>query len=150
MTPQREHSEQLSEQTLIIYRAMFEQISFLKKQQWTITNYLLLVYAAVFSIKKEVASATWWVPEWVLAVGIGLACLYGLYALTIVQLDLAKARKDIDAVNAVIFGATERTQLKIKKEEHPFGRGLPFTAGLVLVLVFGAVIVISYITARPQ
>ena len=38
---------------LVMYRALHDQIAFLKKQQWTITNYLLLLYAAVFAVKKE-------------------------------------------------------------------------------------------------
>ena len=60
MTSQRQNSEQLSEQALVVYRAMHEQISFLKKQQWTITNYLLLLYGAVYAIKKEVTSSSIW------------------------------------------------------------------------------------------
>jgi hypothetical protein len=52
-TPQNPNSSQPSEQALVVYRALYEQVAFLKKQQWTITNYLLLIYAAVFAIKKE-------------------------------------------------------------------------------------------------
>ena len=36
---------QLSEHGMVIYKAMLDQLNFLKKQQWTITNYLVLIYA---------------------------------------------------------------------------------------------------------
>jgi hypothetical protein len=136
----------LSEQALVVYRAMHEQISFLKKQQWTITNYLLLVYGAAYAIKKEVASSSlWWVLEWVLVGGVAVACLYGLCALMIVQWDLKCARMRVSKVDEGIFGITERAHLQIKPEKHPFRRGLFFTGALGLVLVFGAVVVISYL-----
>jgi hypothetical protein len=44
MTTQNSVSEKLSERALVVYKALHEQISFLKKQQWTITNYLILLY----------------------------------------------------------------------------------------------------------
>ena len=34
----------LSEQGLVVYKVMHERISDLKKQQWTITNYVVLLY----------------------------------------------------------------------------------------------------------
>jgi hypothetical protein len=148
MDPQK-NSEQLSEQALVVYRAMYEQISFLKKQQWTITNYLLLLYGAAYAIKKEVASSSlWWVLKWVLVGGVAVACLYGLCALMIVQRDLACERKRIGKANKAIFGTTERAHLQITPEERPFRRGLlSFTGPLCLVLVVGAVVVISYLMA---
>ena len=47
-------AEKLSEQGLIVYRAMLDQLGFLKKQQWTITNYLALIYGAIFWLAADV------------------------------------------------------------------------------------------------
>ena len=70
---------------------------------------------------------------------------YGLVALLTIQYDLSKERERIHDTGVAIFGATERAYLGIKKEKDPFRRGLFFTVGLGLVLVFGAGIIISYI-----
>ena len=61
----------------------------------------------------------------------------------IVQWDLKCARMRVSNVDEGIFGTTERAHLRIKPEKHPFTRGLFFTGALGLVLVFGAVVVIS-------
>jgi len=143
MTTQ-ENSEPLSEQGLVVYRALHEQIGFLKKQQWTITNYLLIIYAAVFGIVKGL-SPTPLVLRYV-AIGIVfLTCLYGVAALIIVQCDLGDARKRISSADENIFGTKERANLGLQPDEDPYGRGLLFTLGLGLALVAGAVLMISYL-----
>ena len=146
MTTQ-EHSEPLSEQGLVVYRALHEQIGFLKKQQWTITNYLLIIYAAAFGILKDLNPT----PLALRYVGIGivfLACLYGVAALIIVQCDLGDARKRISSADQNIFGTRERAHLGIQRDDDPYTRGLLFTLGLGLALVAGAVLVISYLGAK--
>jgi hypothetical protein len=147
--PQRETSEPLSEQGLIVYRALHEQIGFLKKQQWTITNYLLLIYAAVFGIMKELSTTDTRPALRCMAIGaVGLTCLYGLAALVKVQYDLGETRKSISCTDQRIFGTTERDLLGIRRDKDPYGRGLFFTSGLALTLVFGAVFVISYLVCK--
>jgi hypothetical protein len=143
----REHSESLSEQGLVVYRALHEQIGFLKKQQWTITNYLLIIYAAVFGIVKDL-NPTPLVLRYVALGVVFLACLYGLAALIVVQCDLGDARKRITTADENIFGTTERANLGIQRDEDPYGRGLLVTLGLGLALVTGAVLVISYLGGK--
>jgi hypothetical protein len=48
-----DHSPKLSDQGLVIYKALVDQITFIKKQQWTITNYAALLYGAIFVFAKE-------------------------------------------------------------------------------------------------
>jgi hypothetical protein len=143
----KEDSEPLSEQGLVVYRALHEQISFLKKQQWTITNYLLVVYAAAFGIVKGLDPTP--LALRYLSIGIVfLTCLYGVAALIIVQCDLADARKRIISADGNIFGTKERADLGIQRDEDPYGRGLLLTLGLGLALVAGAVLVIAYLGAK--
>jgi DNA integrity scanning protein DisA with diadenylate cyclase activity len=140
MTAQSPVSEKLSDQALVVYKALHEQISFLKKQQWTITNYLVLLYAAVFAVKREIS------PQldmmWFLRIVTAIGALYGLWILMAIQFDLMRARERLDRTDKAIFSRTEFTQLNLKNEHHPFFQGLSFTIALVGVVVVGAVLVI--------
>jgi hypothetical protein len=50
--PENQESKELSDQALVVYKALHEQVSFLKKQQWIVTNYVALIYGAIFAVKK--------------------------------------------------------------------------------------------------
>jgi hypothetical protein len=56
MVAGKQDSEKLSEQAIAVYKLLHEQVAFLKKQQWTITNYIALIYAAIFGVKKELSA----------------------------------------------------------------------------------------------
>jgi hypothetical protein len=47
-----EQSPPMTSQSANVHKAVFDVIQFCKKQQWTITNYVVLVYAAIFGIAK--------------------------------------------------------------------------------------------------
>jgi hypothetical protein len=140
MTAHSPVSEKLSEQALVVYKALHEQVSFLKKQQWTITNYLVLLYAAVFAVKREISPQ----PDmmWVLRIVTAIGALYGLWMLMAIQFDLMQARERLDRTDTAIFSRTEFTQLNLKNGHHPFFQNLSFTIALVGVVVVGAVLVI--------
>jgi hypothetical protein len=135
---EKQASDQLSEQALIVYKALYDQVGFLKKQQWTITNYVLLVYGAIFVAKRELPAS---VLE-LLPLATIVACLWGLAALIFVQVDLWTARDRLNTANRRVFGSKERIDLGIKEERLPFWRGMEFTGALMLVLVIGAAIVV--------
>src|SRR5262245_54488717 len=42
-----ETTPSMSKHGLILYKARIDQIEFLKKQQWTVTNYLAIIYGAI-------------------------------------------------------------------------------------------------------
>src|SRR4051794_15408635 len=102
MVTDKQDSEELSEQAHAVHRLMYEQVDFLKKQQWTITNYIALIYGAIFVIAKESGSTS--DLKWILIAAVIVACGYGLFTLWIVQLDLAKARERLSKANREIFG----------------------------------------------
>jgi hypothetical protein len=143
MVQGRQDSEELSEQANVVHKLMYEQVNFLKKQQWTITNYIALIYAAIFVIAKELGSRS--DLKWILIAAAFIACGYGLFALKALQVDLAEARKRLDKASREIFGDKEYSQLGMKLEPNPFWRGMFFTGALMLVLVVGAVIVAFYV-----
>jgi hypothetical protein len=51
---------EMSKPAEILYRAFVDELRFAKQQQWTITNYVLLVMAAVFAVAKLVSPLTTW------------------------------------------------------------------------------------------
>jgi hypothetical protein len=61
---------EMSKPAEILYRAFFDELRFAKQQQWTITNYVLLLMGAVFGVVKLTSKSStccekvlWWVPE---------------------------------------------------------------------------------------
>jgi hypothetical protein len=147
MAAGKQDSEKLSEQAIAVYKLLPEQVAFLKKQQWTITNYIALIYAATFAVTKELKSNSF--PpalKCILIAAAILACGYGLAALIWVQVDLKRARERLDEADREIFGDKEYKELRMQREPHPFGRGMPFTGALMVFLVIGAVIVVSYLS----
>jgi predicted DNA repair protein MutK len=144
--PEKQDSDKLTEQALVVYEGLHEQVGFLKKQQWTITNYVALIYGAIFIIKKELSSLTSALECLLIAATIG-AALYGLAALIVIQIDLGKARERIDKADCRVFGKKEYDYLGLQEEPRPYLRGMFFTGALMLVLVIGAGIVLFYLVS---
>ena len=42
----------MSPQVANIHKSLYDAINLSKKQQWTITNYVVLVYGAIFGLSK--------------------------------------------------------------------------------------------------
>jgi len=131
----------LSEQGSIAYKAMLDQINFLKRQQWIITNYLVLIYAAIFWLEQHIQrlTATEKCLLAILAVATGI-CGVGL--LSLIQHDLGQARLLIQEAEDKIFDAEERSALGIQRYRNPHLRGFSFLITLIGVAVFGAVLLI--------
>jgi hypothetical protein len=88
-------SPKLSEQGLVIYKATLDQITLIKKQQWTITNYAALLYGAIFVFAKELSKESY--AETVLLTTVTAAvCWYGTALLLHTQTDLSDARRWLD------------------------------------------------------
>src|SRR5262245_6926255 len=84
---------------LVVFNKRFEQIDFLKKQEWTLTNYIAVIYGAIFGVSRFSPPDTTWLQAL-----IGLAGFYGFIGLLVIQYDLHHARKDLDKAIDWIFG----------------------------------------------
>ena len=107
LPPEKLNSEKLSEQALVVYKALHEQVAFLKKQQWD--NHQLhcpYLRGHFWRPPQRVwrVGSGWSILESVLIFTTFVACIWGLVALAYVQCDLGKARKDLDEVDCAIFG----------------------------------------------
>jgi hypothetical protein len=88
----KDASPKLSEQGLVIYKAMFDQITHIKKQQWTITNYVALLYGAIFVFAKGLSKESY--GETLLLTTVTAAvCWYESAMLLHTQTDLSDAKK---------------------------------------------------------
>jgi ribose/xylose/arabinose/galactoside ABC-type transport system permease subunit len=135
----------LSEQGLIVYKAMFDQLDSIKKQQWTITNYAALLYGAIFVFAKGLSRESY--GETVLLTTMTAAvCWFGTAMLLHTQTDLNDARRQLEHANKELFKDTkERNILGFEKETEPFIRGLEFTIPLLGVIWFGAGMLMYYL-----
>jgi hypothetical protein len=123
---------------LVIFGKRIEQIDFLKKQEWTLTNYVAVIYGAIFGVSRFSPLDTTWLQAL-----IGLAGGYGFVALLLIQYDLHNARIELDKAIDWIFG-DNKSELPEKKNivgrtgEGGLIRDLPFLLGLILVMGLGA------------
>jgi hypothetical protein len=141
-------SPQISEQALVVYKAISDQFDFLKKQQWATTNYLVLIYAAIAWFGRNGALSS----SWVLCTLSAITVAAGLVAIGLLvwfQYDLGQLRQRADAANKALFSSHERRALDLQPYKHPYGRGWHVLAALILVCVAGAFLVVLALTL-PQ
>ena len=142
----------LSEAALFAHTERIRHLDFLKKQQWTITNYVILIYGALFSIKHLphalVSHEDSWLKGFAVLAGIG-----GLVCVLTVQRHMKMTREDIVKSENWIFGEyqkgeepSERTEvIGVPGSEGAWCRDLSFLGALLLVIIGGAVLVIKFI-----
>jgi hypothetical protein len=130
-------TKQVSEAGFFVFKARNEQLTFLKKQQWTITNYIAVIYGAIYLTQMA----------WLKPVAV-LACVFGLWQLILIEFHMQQTRNEIDKAINYIFGPynksndTERAQIVGPDNSGTLLRDLPFLLALMLVLIVGALILI--------
>jgi hypothetical protein len=124
---------------------MFDQITIIKKQQWTITNYAALLYGAIFVFAKGLSRESY--GETVLLTSVTAAvCWYGTVMLLHTQTDLSDARKRLDhAIKELFKDTKERNILGLEKDTEPFIRSLEFAIPLLGVVWFGGGMLMYYL-----
>jgi hypothetical protein len=135
----------LSEQGVVTYKAMLDQLDFLKKQQWIITTNAVLIYAAISWLSKDLLSS---VPaRFILTAVTAITCVYSVILLCAVQRDLKDARCRVQEANEQIFELDENAALGIKKYQGPHGRWRrwQFLFAFIAVSVVGAVLLILWL-----
>ena len=105
----------------ILYRVFFDEMKFAKQQQWTVTNYMLLLLGAILglSITLKTLSAAEKTAASFLVVGIVAA---GYFFLIDLQFYLAKLRERIEAIENT-FADEEKELLQVQRYLSPFRRG---------------------------
>jgi hypothetical protein len=133
-------------QALEVYRTRLTQVDFAKKQQWVVTNYAVLIYAAIVWVGKNAEPISTllrcFLSFVIFVTGI---CAIGL--IIRFQFVLRDARLRLDEANAYCFTDKQRDVLKLREfgVEHfegPFWRGWEVLLALVLVCFVGATVAV--------
>jgi hypothetical protein len=145
--PENEKSQELSPQGLAVHKMLYDHVDYLKKQQWTVTNSVGIVYGAIFALAARDLSL--W-QKGLLMLAVGGAAVYGIYLLRTIQCHLGGARIRVDKADLEVFGKLEYQSLGMKVEQSPYTRGLEFTRAMIAVLFVGAVVLILYLAFNTK
>jgi len=126
------------------YRGAVDNIIFLKRQQWLATNYVLLLYAAIFVISARYFSRTD-VARNLLGVLTIAAFAVHWYMLNLFQRAIAKFRNRLRWIYGTYFSAGERAGLDLQPEPKPYWYQPEVYIGLMAVSLVGAVLTAIYL-----
>jgi hypothetical protein len=138
---------------LAVFNQLFDELKSMKQQQWTITNYSLLILAAIYAVRQLLPE----VPhsQTYLKILAGVIAVAGSILLLCIQSNMARSRWRLDDVYKNFFtsneleavGWTDKQIWKLhyrpwwRRKLAYWCRGLEFTVPLILVLLGGAVLV---------
>jgi hypothetical protein len=141
----------LSPQLSNVQNSLYSVIENSKQQQWTITNYVILVYAAIFGLSRLMMTSSELSPNElrVFTDLILLACLYSTGLLLKIQWDLKRYREQLAEFHTRTISELDREKYKIKVHEYPLFVGGWFLGALLGVVLIGAVLVIYSLWRMP-
>ena len=87
---------EMSKPAEILYWATFDQLNFAKRQQWMITNYVLVLMAALFGLARLASAPV--IVKFVLCLLVVFVVVFGLALLVHLQVYLDTTRKRIEHV----------------------------------------------------
>jgi hypothetical protein len=142
-------AKQVSDAGLFVFKEQYEHLKFLKRQTWTITNYVVLIYAAIFSAEHLTTNAHLPTGQVIfLKAAAIIAAVFGLWHLIAIECSMLQTRKQINKSINWIFGPynanaeNERAKIAGPDDEGSFRRDLPFLLALVTVLIVGVFIAV--------
>jgi hypothetical protein len=121
----------MSEGIKIHYKGTLDNISFLKRQQWTITNHALVLYGAVVALTKDTSQI-----ERMALSGLAVAgCLFALWCMFHTQKSMTRYYRNLYEAHQAYFTAEEREKLKLHRDEPGFLHNGSFIVGLMVANV---------------
>jgi hypothetical protein len=133
-----------------VFKELFEELRSMKQQQWTITNYGVLILAAIYTVKlPEVGHAQSKLKFLAIATSV-----VGSLLLVLIQSSMARSRCRLDKLQKFYFTPNELVAVGLTDDEirnledetwrqrfARWRRGWEFSLALVAVLWVGAVLV---------
>jgi hypothetical protein len=104
---------QMPKHVEVAYRDAVDNIVFLKRQQWLATNYVLLLYAAIFVISAHFFSRTDAARNWLGVLTIA-AFVVHWWMLHIFQRSIEKFRNRLAWLYTTYFSGEERAGLDLR------------------------------------
>jgi hypothetical protein len=124
----------MSPQIANIHKSIYDAINFSKKQQWVITNYVVLVYGAIFGLSKYFANP---IEKAGLSLLALVAWVYAVWLLILIQKDLGTYREQLENIHNHWLTEEEYKGLKLAPYRNPALRGVPFLVALIGVVTIG-------------
>jgi len=139
--------DDMSPHVSTVFKELFEELKSAKQQQWTITNYGVLILAAIYWVKlPEVSHGQSKLKFLAIATAV-----VGSFLLLRIQSNMARSRCRLDKLHKTYFepdelegiGLTDRQIRNLGNETwwRYFRQGWEFLVALILVLVVGAILV---------
>jgi hypothetical protein len=135
---------QMPEHIGAAYRDTVDNIIFLKRQQWVATNYILLVYAAIFVISAQYFSRTDFARNSLGVVAI-VAFFIHWYMMFLFQSAIEKFRARLYWIYRTYFNGEEQAGLDLPVRPESFWVQWQVAGGLVLVSFVGLVLTAIYL-----
>jgi hypothetical protein len=126
------------------YRDAIVNIIFLKRQQWVATNYVLIVYAAIFVISAQYFSRTDFARNTLGVVAI-VAFLIHWYMMSLFQSAIERFRSRLYWIYRTYFNGEEQAGLDLPVVPEPLWVQWQVAGGLVLVSFVGLVLTAIYL-----
>jgi hypothetical protein len=149
-----------------VFKELFDEIKSAKRQQWTITNYGLLILGAIYAVRHQLPAGVTHLQSKLkfLAILAIATAIVGSFFLVRIQSHMARSRCRLDKLHKTYFTPDELRGIGLTDEEinnlggkndlqgklwwcrwwcrsANWRRGLEFTGPLILVLWVGAVLV---------
>ena len=123
-----------------LYQEDTTQLRFMKRQQWAITNYLVLILAAIFGIDTAADGHFGWQTCGAVGLVWG-AAIAAILLIGRIQHDMKRVRKRLRKIQLKYISDNERKELEIETKKKRLSYDWPFTGALITVCILGAVIV---------
>jgi len=136
----------MPEHIVAAYRDAVDNIIFLKRQQWLATNYVLLLYAAIFIISAHYFSRTDAARNWLGVLTIGAFVIHW-WVLHLLQGTIATLRNRLDWIYSTYFTGEECAGLHVQPEPRTYWYQPEVYIGLMAVSFVGAVLTAVYLWA---
>jgi hypothetical protein len=135
---------QMPGQIAAAYRDAVDNILFLKRQQWLATNYVLLLYAAIFVISAHYFSRTDVARNWLgILTIIAFVVHWGM--LHLFQSSIEKFRNRLVWIYRSYFSDEERVGLDLRLEPRSYWYEPEVYIGLLAVSFIGALLTTIYL-----
>ena len=123
-----------------VYGVLFDEMKFAKRQQWTVTNYTLLLVGAVLGVGVALKSLTAF-EKHALSVLVIFIVGAGWYFLIDLQRSLKELRGRIQGIEAS-FDEVDQDLLQVREYKSPGRPGLPFTVMMIAAITVAGIVVV--------
>jgi hypothetical protein len=124
-----------------VHSSLYSVIENSKKHQWTITNYVILVYAAIFGLSQALKPLEI-MERWAFGLLVAAAGGYTIFLLLEIQSDLDRYREQLENLYADKISKEDRKRYLIVPRSSPVYVGIAFLIALIGVVVIGGGLVL--------